>query len=889
MGSAVRFRHCPATVSVFSSPSWGLYFSADLRHCASGKTKFRKQGSRVKRASQETDSDAGNQPRPEGERRRRMNRIAESRGPATRARVQAALLTLLATSTVSAHAVVVRGSVRDPLGRGIPLARVQLIKGTQAVATTVTAPDGTYEIRSTEDGRFLLIASATDFSPQVTEPFYGRQLDVVIRDLSVTISPIREEVTVTATGVPTPVQQTSSSTTIIPDQALRTRVGIAQELRLQPGVSVVTSGQYGAVTSLFVRGGNSDANKVLIDEVPANDIGGVFDLGTVSSTAVRDLESHRGPDSVLYGTDARAGVVRFETPRGTSLRPVLTYSGDAGNLHTYRNEATLSGAYRKVDYYTAFSRFDSSNALPDDRFHASTAAANLGYSFTGSTMVRGTVRHAVSAEGLPGPYDFQGLTQVGKQGDQDTYLSDLIDDTRRNGWHNAFRYIGARKREQSQQFASAGTPDGFGDYYGKVVTIRGANGTSATGSSTVGFDPFPTRYDLVSNRDGVDYRSDYRLNQHLSILAGFRFQDERGAYRYPVFSTSQQVGRSNYDYTLQLQGEIRHRIFYSLGGAVQRNSLYGTAGEPQLGLAGYLVRPGSGWLRGTKARVNFSKGVQEPSLATQLSSLRSALIGVGDLTDLAKLNVQPIAAQTSRTYEGGVDQNIYNDRAILHFTFFHTQFSHGIEYVSAAMFNSLFQQNLPKSLYGFYLNSQSYRAQGVEADVQYQIAKRLFTRAGYTYLDATVERSLATDALNALGGSPTINPKYAGVAIGVSSPLVGQRPFRRAPQTGYFVLQYTTNKWNAALKGAMSSKSDDSTFIGPYSNASFDNSLLLPNRNLAYGFTKLDANVTYQLLPSVAIFTQAENLLNQQHMGAFGYPALPLTIRAGLKVRFPRE
>ena len=762
---------------------------------------------------------------PRGSVGERMNRIAISRGAAARTYVQAVALTILTTSSIAAHAVVVRGSVRDPLGRGIPSARVQLVKGTAVVASAITLPDGSYEIRSTDDGRFLLIATAASFAPQVSDPFYGRQLDVVGRDLSLSISPIRQDVTVTATGLPTPVQQISGSVALVPDQSLQTRVDITQELRLQPGVSLVPSGQYGSITSLFVRGGNSDANKVMIDDVPANDVGGVFDYGSVSSTAVHALETHRGPDSVLYGTDARAGVVRFETPRGTAIRPVLTYSGDAGNLHTWRNEATISGARNKLDYFAAYSRFDSSNALPNDRFHASTAAGNLGYSLTGSTSLRGTVRSGVSAAGLPGPYDFQGLAQVGKQGDQDTYLSGVIDDTRRNGWHNVFRYIGARKREQSQQFASVGTPDGFGDYYGKVVTIRGANGTSATGSSTVGFDPFPTRYDLVSNRDGLDYRSDYRFSDHLTVLAGFRFQDERGAYRYPVFGTSQQVGRSNYDYTLQAQGEFKHRVFYTLGGAVQRNSLYGTRGEPQLGLAGYIVRPHAGWFRGTKARFNFSKGVQEPSLATQLSSLHDALISAGDTADLVKLGVQPIGAQTSRTYEGGADQNIYGDRAVLHVTYFHSQFGNGIEYVNVSQFNSLFHQNLPQSLYGFYLNSQSYKAQGVEAEVQYQIKQRLMARAGL-HLPGRERRALAGFGRGEHADRCTHHQSEVSKALRSASPrrswASGRSAVRR--RRGYFVLQYTGNKWNAAVKGAMSSKSDDSTFIGSYSNAAFDNS-----------------------------------------------------------------
>ena len=549
----------------------------------------------------------------------------------------------------------------------------------------------------------------------------------------------------------------------------------------------------------------------------------------------------------------------------------------------------MSGTYNKADYYTAFSRFDSSNALANDRYHAATAAANIGYSLSGNTSLRGTVRYGVSAEGLPGPYDFQGLTQLGKQGDQDTYVSGVIDDTRRGGWHNVFRYIGARKREQAQQFASVGTPDGFGDYYGNVVTIRGANGTTATGSTTVGFDPFPTKYELVSNRDGLDYRSDYRFNDHLIVLAGFRFQDERGAYRYPVFGTNQSIGRSNFDYTLQVQGSAWHRLFYTLGGAVQRNSLYGTQGEPQFGLAFYAKQPARGWFRGTKMTFNFSKGVQEPSLSTQLSSLYASLVGIGDTASIQAFKVSPIGAQRSRSYEGGVDQNIYGDRAILHARYFHSVFGNGIEYVTTSLYNQYFHQSLPKALYGFYLNSLATRSQGLEAEVQYQIAKRLFVHAGYTYLDATVLQSFSSDALNALGGVPTANPNYPGVAIGVSSPLVGQRPFRRAPQTGYAVLQYNGNKWNAALKSAMSSKSDDSTFIDSSSSASFDNSMLLPNRNLAFGFTKLDANVTYQWKPSFAVFTQVENLLNNQHIGAFGYPGLPLTVRAGLKVRFPAE
>ena len=81
------------------------------------------------------------------------------------------------------------------------------------------------------------------------------------------------------------------------------------------------------VTSLFVRGGNSTANEVLIDGVPAVDVGGTFDLGTVSTTGLAGVEIYRGPNSALYGTDAGASVVNLETPRGTATKPVIDYSG----------------------------------------------------------------------------------------------------------------------------------------------------------------------------------------------------------------------------------------------------------------------------------------------------------------------------------------------------------------------------------------------------------------------------------------------------------------------------------------------------------------------------------------------------------------------------------
>ncbi len=49
---------------------------------------------------------------------------------------------------------------------------------------------------------------------------------------------------------------------------------VQDPLRLIPGVQLTQTGQVGGTTGLFIRGGNDNANKVLIDGVPADDIGG---------------------------------------------------------------------------------------------------------------------------------------------------------------------------------------------------------------------------------------------------------------------------------------------------------------------------------------------------------------------------------------------------------------------------------------------------------------------------------------------------------------------------------------------------------------------------------------------------------------------------------------
>ncbi len=83
---------------------------------------------------------------------------------------------------------------------------------------------------------------------------------------------------------------------------------------------------------------------------------------------------------------------------------------------------------------------------------------------------------------------------------------------------------------------------------------------------------------------------------------------------------------------------------------------------------------------------------------------------------------------------------------------------------------------------------------------------------------------------------------------------------------------------------AFVSRSDDSTYL-EFADIDGGNSLLLPNRNLNYGFAKLDLGGSYQLFSWLSAYGQAENLTNDQHMAPIGYVSLPSNFRAGFKLQ----
>jgi vitamin B12 transporter len=152
-------------------------------------------------------------------------------------------------------------------------------------------------------------------------------------------------VVVTATRSPVARDRVPASVSVLSGSQLRAQgiTTLADALRQVPGVSLAQSASYGTATSLFIRGGESKFTKVLVDGVPVNEAGGAFDFSTLTTDNIERVEIVRGPASVLYGSDAVAGVIQVFTRRGTAgVHADLSARG--GGFGTSDLEASARGA-----------------------------------------------------------------------------------------------------------------------------------------------------------------------------------------------------------------------------------------------------------------------------------------------------------------------------------------------------------------------------------------------------------------------------------------------------------------------------------------------------------------------------------------------------------------
>ncbi len=119
------------------------------------------------------------------------------------------------------------------------------------------------------------------------------------------------------------------------------------------GVYASREGGAGGVNSISIRGGEPNFTVVLIDGVamndPTNTRGGSFDLAALTMGEVDRIELVRGPQSVIYGADALAGVINVLT-NGPRRQSALSVRGEAGEFgqRQWSAAATLAGTRQQL-------------------------------------------------------------------------------------------------------------------------------------------------------------------------------------------------------------------------------------------------------------------------------------------------------------------------------------------------------------------------------------------------------------------------------------------------------------------------------------------------------------------------------------------------------------
>src|ERR1700722_1885584 len=398
------------------------------------------------------------------------------------------LLSLLVAplTALGAEGGTLHGTVTDPLGAVIVSATVELLDGASVAQETKTDAAGDYSFQVHKSARYQVRGIAPTFQATTSEAVFVAASAKAQVDITLAIKTLTEQVTVTATGTPTPTAQVGAAVSVLTADQYRYSTEVQDPLRLVPGAQITQTGQTGGTTGLSIRGGNVNANKVVIDGVPADDIGGAVEFANIDTVGIAKVEVLREPNSALYGSDALAGVVSLTTARGNTLLPLLTYSGDGGNFNSFRQVGTLSGAYRHFDYYSALAVTQTQNSLPNNDFHNTTYAGNFGWTPNTATDLRFTVRHLTVSADQPNAILLYGIPDDENVKEHDDYYSAAWNNQTTEKWHNQIRYGGLRLNYNYTVFAATGIYDPADDVYlGTTINIKGSNGYSVSRQAIV--------------------------------------------------------------------------------------------------------------------------------------------------------------------------------------------------------------------------------------------------------------------------------------------------------------------------------------------------------------------------------------------------------------------
>lgn len=464
-------------------------------------------------------------------------------------------------------------------------------------------------------------------------------------------------VVITATRVDVKPVAPLASTTVISGADLRAEgiTTLKDALAGVPGVFAPQSGSFGAQTSLFVRGGESDYTEILVDGVPVNDPGGAIDLANLTTDNIDRIEIVRGPASVLYGSNAVTGVIQIFTRTGAGAGAPSEFSlgADGGTYGTSNANASFAGgdaglggsasiARHRTDGIYAFNSADR-NDIYSGQFHFAPDAA---------TGVQLMMRDEEAGAHIP--TNFYGA---------------VVDS---NQFHLERRFLTslAANRRLTERLTARVQLDAS-DEHDQSADLPVTPGTACDFC-------FNTQTGIY--RRSADARLDFAAATWAALTAGATAEQQRARE-----SGSDPLQRTLHAYYAQALGNVGRALSYTVGVRVDDNSQFGTFTTYRLAL-GYALTPG------TNVHASVGNAFKEPTFDQTTSQAAFAR---------GNPNLRP---ERSQSWEAGLDQDVAHGAVVFSATYFAQRFRDMIQY----------DGNSPDTTLPNYFNLAAATADGLE-------------------------------------------------------------------------------------------------------------------------------------------------------------------------------
>jgi vitamin B12 transporter len=498
-----------------------------------------------------------------------------------------------------------------------------------------------------------------------------------------------QTIVVTATRIPTPVAQVASSITVVTaaDIEARQERTFADVLKDIPGLNVVQTGGSGGVTSVFMRGTNSNHTKVFIDGIDISDPSnatGAFDFGQLTTQDIERVEVLRGPQSGLYGSDAIGGVINIITRTGSGPAQ-FTGALEGGSFDTFNQAATVSGSQDAFHYSATASHVHvgSTPVTPLDLLQPGetrnndyddnlTVSTKLGYDITPTFDV-----------GLVARYTDIHLHTTGEDF---SFLPPFA------GFPAPAQTTAASDEYATRLFAHGTAFDG---------ALEQTLGVSYTHDRTSTVEPDTPAALNTGDRRKVDWQGDLRLASTETLLVGAEY--ERDEIEQPIEAAVHIT--SGYG---ELQSQLGEHWFSALNVRYDDNSTFG--GKTTWRFAPAWVIPETD----TKLKASVGTGFKAPTLSELYQSFPAFFF-------FANPNLKP---ESSTGWDAGLEQGLAQDTVRFGFTWYHNRI------------HDLITTDVTGTTYA---NVGLATTQGIESFLSYQPLKVLTLRLDYTYTEAQDE------------------------------------------------------------------------------------------------------------------------------------------------------